>query len=185
LAAIFSLIDRGLVGALAGFAFGHFMQSRRDTTKYERDKEAADVGDKRRLRDAKLERIREAFRVVLSSSWGIATAAAEMRWTYEGESDDAKRDRINELLDEAMEGINRARSLLALEEDMDNVLTEFQTLRVAFLAFTSAMNAAAEDHDAVGERAAERKTNDEKIKKGTEALEKMLREKLAKLEKSV
>jgi hypothetical protein len=90
---------------------------------------------------------------------------------------------IEQLLD-AMDGINSARARLALEEDTGDVLDEFDSMRNAFVTFAAAMNAGPEPYGGVAERAQVRKESSAKIKPSAETIEKMLREKLAKREKS-
>src|SRR5439155_7357748 len=112
-------------------------------------------------------------------------ATAELRWSYEGETDEQKRQRIDQLVRDAMAGINEARAELALEEDTEDVLKDFHTIWSAFLTFANAIAAAPEDYGGIEARANERRDSEAKIKSGTESLEKKLREKLVKLEKSV
>lgn len=164
----------GLIGALGGTLLAQWRQDSRERT-----------ADLRRLRDAKLARVRAAFKVVMAAIWGIATATVELRFSYQGETEERRRQRIDRLVTEAMAGINDARAELALEEDTEDVLEEFQTIWASFLAFANAMAADPEQYGGVEARAKERKDNDAKIKSGTESLEKKLRDKLARLEKSV
>jgi hypothetical protein len=167
--------------AVVGFAVAQLVQLWRDGVADGRLKSAEDRADRRSIRDAKLLRLRASFEVVIRAAWGLQTARVETVMGYADESDEDKTKRINDLLTLATDGINHARSRLALESDADDVLEAFEKIYVAFFNYMSAARAKPQELDAL-ERGKYMKQDRETIERGTADLESLVRKKLAKLE---
>lgn len=117
----------GLFGAIAGFVAATAAQLVRDRTEDGRRVAAERRADRRALRDAKLARMRRAFEPLMLATWGLQTAASEVI-----HSSAASRASSEEMLREAMRGLNEARVQLKMERDISDVFDAFERLRAAY-----------------------------------------------------
>ncbi|MGH2796141.1 MAG: hypothetical protein ACRDM0_00350 [Thermoleophilaceae bacterium] len=157
-----------IVGALIGFAFASWLESRRAARAYRWQR-----------RDAKVLRLREAFLPLILSTWGYQSAANEMTWGFENETDQQKKDRINAMVAESTKGLNEARARLAIEVDAKPFAEKFHELYVAFKDYAYLMAEVAKGNTPQPVLAAKQKVN-----ALADELESMIRQKLAELERA-
>lgn len=152
------------------------MESRRDGTAHKRTLERVALANRRAQRDAKLARMRAAFEPVLLAAWGLQTAGVDVRHSPKSSSQEQRQ----ELLAEAMKGLNEARAQLMMESDVRDVFDEFDAVRTTY------SNLVLSTYEQYGPAPSEEFDKDwSAIKEGVATIEKLIDTHLRRVERSV
>lgn len=111
-------------------------QRMRDELAYTQQKERERIAYERSLQDAKRDRLRGAYKVVLMAAKTYVTVLSEMEYPKGEETEQTRNQRLDALLVEALSGMDEAIVAITLESVGDNIETVFREMQSAFHGYT-------------------------------------------------
>src|SRR5258708_11688076 len=115
-------------------------QRDRDELTYTQQKERERIAYERSLRDAKRDRLRGAYKILLKADEVYIYVLTELEY-FKDETEEKRDQRLTVLFSEALSGVNEAMIEILLEDLGGDIETIFSELRQAFDRYTSSLGA--------------------------------------------
>ncbi len=171
----------GLVTGLAtwlGLLITNKQQLRRDKEAHKNQMEREKLAYERSIKDAKRERLRNAYKVVFNTAEEYLSVLAQLDSLLEGETKEERNKRLDTSLRKALDGMNEAMIDITLEDVGTNIKTIFSDIKQNFTAYTISMRTNAEfpGTTSLKELTEMKNTARNKMKELTEAMQQNLKE---------
>jgi hypothetical protein len=153
-------------------------QRERDEQAYERQQEREQAGYERSLKDAKRERLRSAYKVILNAAQEYEAAIHQFSYVAQGETIETRNERLNASLKKELAGVNQAMIEITLEDIGTDVRTIFAELQRAFNNYATMQDSNAQFRGSFSQVQLDNDKNIEvaKLKELTTAMQKHLKE---------